>query len=114
MKQLPHISLSDKDRKAIEETASLLKDKFGVRKIVLFGSKVRGTDTSESDIDLLALTSMPPDWIEKNRMRDALFHLQLKYNVVFNLMIMASSEWETGLISVMPIHREIEEHGAAA
>src|SRR5713226_3178953 len=57
MKTLTDVSLKPKDRRAIEAAARLLRDRFPVERIVLYGSKATGADVEESDIDLLLLTS---------------------------------------------------------
>ena len=114
MKSLNDIHLSKNDRLAIEEAANILKTRFDAKDVILFGSKACGADTAESDIDLLVLIPSKPNWIEKNKIRDAIFDLQLKYNVVFNMLIMSWSEWHDGLITVLPIHKEIEKQGVAA
>ena len=48
--------LAGKDQKTIEEMAAVLPFRWPVDALVLYGSKARGDDTSESDIDLLVLT----------------------------------------------------------
>ena len=44
--------------KFLSENTTLLKDRFGVTNIALFGSFARGEETEESDIDLFV--EMPP------------------------------------------------------
>ena len=39
-----------------------LRARFGVRRIAIFGSYVRGEQTAESDIDLLAELERPTGW----------------------------------------------------
>ena len=114
MKALQNITLKNNDRQAIEKTVVTLKQKFPVQEVRLFGSKARGTDDSESDIDLLVLTSRKISWHERRAMTDALFDIQLKYNVVVSLLVVPETEWRTGLMTVLPIHKEIEEEGIAA
>lgn len=114
MRTIRSIPLKDKDRKAVEEVAALLRREFPVTDVILYGSKAKGTDDMESDIDLLALTSRELDWNERNAITDALFAVQLAHDVVISTLVVPVEEWRQGRISVLPIHDEIEEFGAAA
>ena len=54
--QLP---LAANDRAAVLEAAECLAALLPVERVVLYGSKARGDDRPDSDIDLLILTSRP-------------------------------------------------------
>jgi uncharacterized protein len=114
MKNLHDISLSDNDRRAIEDAANILRERFPVEEIVLYGSKARGTDDSESDIDLLVITSFPVSWRERRSITDSLFDLQIERGVVISPLVISRDEWSNGVYQVLPIRREIERDGAAA
>ena len=53
MKTINDLRLEHREKCAISEASKVLKEKFLVEKVVLFGSKARGDDDMESDIDLL-------------------------------------------------------------
>lgn len=114
MRSIAEIGLSKTDQEAIAEASQVLRDRFPVERIVLFGSKARGTDDEESDIDLLVLTGRRLDWKERCAITDALFDLQLAYEVVISTLVVAAEEWDRGVYRVLPIHDEIEEQGVAA
>ena len=114
MKTLADISLTDIDRRAVEAAARILRERFPIERVVLFGSKARGDDDAESDIDLLVLTSRPVNAAEKSAMTDAVFDLQLDLGVVISKFIVALKEWEEGYYQVLPIRSEIERDGVAA
>ena len=57
MKTIDNLSLRDNEKKAIQEATGMLKEKFPVKEVILFGSKARGDDDEDSDIDLLLLTT---------------------------------------------------------
>jgi hypothetical protein len=48
---------------------------------------------------------------EKDAIRDSLYPLQLEHEVMLSPLIIAAEEWESGLTSFLPIHREVEEQG---
>ena len=53
------VPLAAKDRAAVLEAAQVLCNHLPVDRVVLYGSKARGDDQSDSDIDLLILTTRP-------------------------------------------------------
>lgn len=114
MKTLTHISLKSNDRKAIEAAKNLLVQKYPVELIILYGSKARGTDDAESDIDLLVLTTRELTWRERNAVTDTLYDIQLTHGVVISTLVVPTREWSEGRYSVLPIHDEIERYGVAA
>ena len=66
----PLHSLVESDRRTIDEIAASLPAGWPVDAIVLYGSKARGDDTPDSDIDLLVLTGRPLTPEETGRMRE--------------------------------------------
>lgn len=114
MATIADLPLDPNDRRAIEAAVELLCQRFSVEQVILYGSKVTGKDTAESDIDLLVLTHYPLSWQERNAITDALFDLELAYEVVISTLIVANSEWALGSYTLLPIHQEIEKHGVAA
>ena len=114
MRTIREITLLDKDRRAVEMGAAILRRDFPVERVVLFGSKARGDDDAESDIDLLVLTSRRISPAEKSRMTEVLFDLELNLEVVISKLVVPVEEWEHGLYQVLPIRQEIEREGAAA
>lgn len=112
MKRIGDLRLKDEDRRAITEAVEVFRKKLPVEQVVLFGSKSRGDDDPESDIDLLVLTRRPVSRAERHAVVDALFDIQLRHDVVLSPLVVAAQEWQAGMISALPIHDEVEEHGA--
>jgi len=104
-------SLSDADRRTIDEIAGALTAGWPVEVIVLYGSKARGDDTPESDIDLLVLTgrSLSPD--EISGMRLAARRIGLRLGTWPELFIRTSDEWWRGVYQAAPIRKEIDAEG---
>lgn len=114
MQKKIHPKLTDAEREAIREVVSRLNSKYPVSGIWLYGSKASGKSTPESDIDLLVLTAQKLDWKQRNSMTDAIYDIQLKYDVVVSLLVVLEDEWKFGRYSVLAIHDEIEKYGVAA
>jgi predicted nucleotidyltransferase len=114
VKKIDDIDLAKNEKTAVREAARLLREKFKAVDVILFGSKVRGEDTPESDIDLLVLTSEPVTWTERKAIIDALYEIELAHDVIISILIATAKEWKEGAFSVLPIHQEVSEHGAIA
>lgn len=111
MKTLDQLKLKDRDHVAIEAATRLIRERFPVEQVILFGSKARGSDDPESDIDLLVVTSRELDWAERKVLINALFEIELAHDVVISTLVVPLREWEEGVCAVLPIHDEIERDG---
>ncbi|MDY6843777.1 MAG: nucleotidyltransferase domain-containing protein [Thermodesulfobacteriota bacterium] len=108
------LKLEHREKCAISEASKVLKENFRVQEVMLFGSKARGDDDAESDIDLLVLTTQPVSWDERKAINNALYEIQLRHDVVISTLITIVTEWNEGTFSVLPIHEEILEQGVVA
>jgi predicted nucleotidyltransferase len=111
VKTLEDLALKNNEKQAIREATRMLKQRFPVKDVILFGSKARGDDDPESDIDLLLLTTRPIHWKERHSIIEALFDIEMKYDVVISIIVNPVNEWQTGLSSLLPIHEEINREG---
>ena len=113
-KQLSMLKLDKKEEKAIFRAARILKEKYPVKKVILFGSKARGDDEEGSDIDLFLLTSRPLRWKERERVIGELFDIEIEFDVVISILDTAISEWYGGIFRHFPIHENIYHEGVVA
>ncbi len=114
MKTLAEIDLAPRDRAAIEGAVRIIQAHLPAEEIILFGSKVRGEDDPESDIDRLVLTSRPVSRAERHALLAALYPIQLEQEVCLSPLVVAAADWRSGPISVLPIRHEVDEQGVAA
>jgi len=114
MNTLDNISIKDNEKNAVLEASAMLREAFPVKEVVLFGSKARGDDDEESDIDLLVLTTQPVSWNERKAINNALYEIQMKYDIIISTLITTVTEWNEGTFSVLPIHGEISDQGVTA
>jgi predicted nucleotidyltransferase len=114
MNSFDNLNIKDQEKAAIMEASRLLREKFHAKEVILFGSKARGDDDMESDIDLLILTDEPVTWNERKAINEALYEVQLKYDVIISTLITTVSKWTKGTFSVLPIHDEISAQGIIA
>lgn len=112
MKEMQKTSLLKNERDALQEAALLLKEKYPLEKIILFGSKARGDSDQYSDIDILLITSCQLSWREEKQIVESLYDIGLKYDVIFSPLFASSSEWEEETFRQFPIYKEIASEGA--
>jgi predicted nucleotidyltransferase len=114
MRTLGDVELGAGDRAAIVAAAKVLRERFPVDSIYLFGSKATGRDDPESDIDLLVLTSRPLGLRERDAVTDILFDIVMHFEVVICTLVVDLDAWQHGAYQVLAIHDEIERDGVAA
>jgi predicted nucleotidyltransferase len=107
----PLHSLVESDRRTIDEIAASLPAGWPVDAIVLYGSKARGDDTPDSDIDLLVLTGRPLTQEETGRMRELVRRVGLRLGTWPELYVRTSDEWWHGVYQAAPIRKEIDAEG---
>jgi uncharacterized protein len=112
MKSWPPTYLAESDQQAIEALVTQLVLRHGgnVNSITLFGSKARGDDTPQSDIDLLVIVERE-DWELKHEIRILGARFSLNYDVLFNLYIVAQERWGWMKAINHPLYRQILAEG---
>lgn len=97
---------------AIQELKSSLITMFGHDvELKLFGSVARGDDRKYSDIDLLVLLPRQVDHSVEEVVFDAAYDMELKYSVVFGVIVYEKAFWNSDLAAVMPLHQNIAREG---
>ncbi|MBN2543681.1 nucleotidyltransferase domain-containing protein [bacterium] len=99
------------EQEAMEELKFRLSKKYPGIDIILFGSKVRGDSSVNSDIDLLILVGEPVTSDIEDGINDITYDIELKYNLIFGKIIESKLFWESTLAGKMPLHWEIEREG---
>ena len=111
MKTTESANLTEKERLSILQAAQALKSDLPVTRVILFGSKARGTGESDSDIDLLVLTSCPVTSQLRAAISERLADINLRNDVLLTSVVVSEQEWLRGLIRHMLIHSEVERDG---
>jgi predicted nucleotidyltransferase len=111
MRILDNINILPKERNSIRRAAELLKSDLPVSRVVLFGSKARGTGAPDSDIDLLVLTSCSITPQLRERISERLAQINLENDVELTSVVVSEQDWNTGLIRYTLIHSEVERDG---
>jgi len=93
---------------AIAELKEVLYLRYGEGvELFLFGSVARDEYRADSDIDILVLMPRRVDTQLEVEVIDLLFEVELKYNVVFGLVIHEKEFWESPRAAVMPFSQNV-------
>lgn len=108
----PVKTLSDHDQQAIQALINRLFYEYHhcIAQIVLFGSKARGDDTEDSDIDVLILMSNETG-DQKMKVWGLGADVSLDYDVVFNLFPYTQERWAWMASIRHPLWRSITAEG---
>jgi predicted nucleotidyltransferase len=97
----------------VYELITVIKKKFqqDLLSVVLFGSKVKGTSTATSDIDVLVVSnSLMNDWRAWDKLiLDLTEDLELKYATPIHMILVNKDEISHAIESVYPLMLEIYE-----
>ena len=111
MKILEDAKLAQKERDSIFEASHALKSDLPVTRLIIFGSKARGTGEPDSDIDLLVITSCPVNTSLREAISDRLADINLRNDVLLTSIVVFEQDWSRGLIHYTLIYEEVERDG---
>jgi len=97
---------------AITEYMARIRERFPghVLGVTLFGSKARGDDDAESDIDLFVLVDAESDDLRCELWRIA-SDVSLERGVVISARVFAQSRWTDAKRTLLPLYRAIVTEG---
>lgn len=101
-------------RKMLTELAEALCHVYGdkLKTIVLYGSLARGTQTEDSDIDIMVLIDGNNDELRQydDKLNDVSTDLSLKYLKVLSVVDISYQEYEDWR-NLSPFYRNVSEEG---
>jgi len=78
--------------------------------VILYGSRARGDEKSESDWDILILTDYPVDLNREQKFREQLYELELKTEEPFSVFVYSKEKWNTKQ-RITPFYDNINQEG---
>jgi len=98
------------EKKALKELQENLQNYYSLVDFKLYGSKSRGTDQPQSDLDvMIILEDLSPE-IE-SEIDDLIFEINLKYDCLITSLYFSRNELEYGALSESPIYKKIKQEG---
>ena len=101
--------LSEGDKALLHTVKQAIQKLLPTATILLYGSKARGTAEPESDYDILVLTDEFLSTPSVDRIRDAVFDLEMESGKVISIQFFTKSDYS--LHGAMPFIREVDRDG---
>ena len=107
--------INDEQLKLIfDEMAGILKQTYGnkLKTIILYGSVARGTNTEDSDIDIMLLIDGTDTQLREydEKLNDISTDLALKYMKVFSIIDVRYQEYQDWK-AISPFYRNVDQEG---
>ncbi len=85
------------NQQAMKDLKQLLLDRFSdqVERIILFGSQAQDHPPPDSDYDILIILKQPFDWKFRNRVYDATWEIDYKYDILTDIKLIAKQDLQT-------------------
>ncbi|RLD80222.1 MAG: nucleotidyltransferase domain-containing protein [Bacteroidetes bacterium] len=78
--------------------------------VILYGSRARGDERTDSDWDLLILTDYPTGLETENIFRNKLYDLELETGESFSVFAYSKTEWHTRQ-RITPFYQNVTQEG---
>lgn len=88
-----------------------LRNIFEIDALIVYGSVARGEADVESDLDLLVVTEALLERIVRHEITNMVCEINLEYGTNISTLVVDRDTWESGPISVLPIHEAILSEG---
>ena len=102
--------MTESEKIALRKLKGLLQNKFKLVDIRLYGSKIHGTATAESDVDVMIELEEYNPQIE-SEIDEAVFQLNLEHDCFISAIIFGRREVEEGPLGESPIYKVIQKEG---
>jgi predicted nucleotidyltransferase len=110
MAKMVGAGMRENDEAALSRLKQVLKGWPQVLDIVVYGSKARGDDTPDSDIDVMVRVEDYTPEIE-SAIDEAVFEINLAYECFISTVIFGRREIDEGPMGESPLYKRIEEEG---
>lgn len=101
-------------KKMLQELSALLCEAYGdrLKSVILYGSVAKGTQTDESDIDIMILIDGDSDVLRTylDKLADISTDMALKYCKVFSIIDVSYQEYEDWE-EISPFYRNVSKEG---
>ena len=78
--------------------------------VILYGSRARGDERSDSDWDILVLTDYSVDLTAERKFRNKLYDLELETGEPFSVFVYSKHDWQTKQ-SITPFYQNVIQEG---
>ena len=98
------------ERKALDALKNSLQKKYELLDLKVYGSKAKGSDNQESDLDVMIVLKNLTHDIE-SEIDDLIFDINLEHDCLITALFFSQEELAAGPMSESPIYRKIIQEG---
>lgn len=98
------------EKKALEVLKKTLAENYKILDFRIYGSKAKGTDVPDSDLDVMIALEDHSSAIESH-IDDLIFDINLRYDCFITAIYFSRRELEVGPLSESPIYKKIQKEG---
>ncbi len=106
------MKVTQAEKSVVDNLVRRLKSEIGAERVVLYGSAVRGTMDSESDIDLLVVLPHV-DWEVEKQVGGLAFEAGLEIDRVISTLCFSTDELRQNVRRTSSLLQNIEREGVA-
>ena len=98
------------EKAALGELKRVLREQYGVTSVVVYGSKARGDDSPDSDIDVMIVLDNYTPQIEA-AIDELVYDINLARDCLISVVIFGRRELEEGPMGESPLYKRILAEG---
>jgi len=98
------------EKKALNDLKTILQENYRLLDLKLYGSKAKGTDVPDSDLDIMIVLEDQSPVIE-SQIDDLIFEINIKYDCFITALFFSRKELEVGPLAESPIYKKIMQEG---
>lgn len=95
----------------LQRVKTAVQDIVPTAKVILYGSRARGTAHIDSDWDFLILLPTPSYRQLETEIKDSLYEVELATDTVLSSVVRTQQDWESPRYAVLPLHQQVEQDG---
>ena len=111
MHRISELPLAPRDQETVADVLKALCGKWPIERVVLFGSKARGDDVPDSDIDLLFITTEEMDRSAEDAMQEEAWQAGMRRGCCVQLVVRSHERWYHGIDQATPLRLQIDADG---
>jgi len=102
--------IKENEKSALLELKKNLQERYGLLDFRIFGSKARGEDSPDSDIDVMI--KLPEiSFVIESEIDKIIFSINLKNDCFITAVLFGKKELEEGPMDQSPLYKAIEREG---
>jgi predicted nucleotidyltransferase len=98
------------EKNALDTLKAKLLENYNIVDLKLYGSKAKGTDDRDSDLDVMIVLE-DYSWPVETEIDDLIFDINLKFDCFISALLFKRKEIETGALAESPIYKKIQQEG---